>query len=212
MAAHAQPVMDREARTAAAAGKVRTMRQLIAAAALILSAVTAVLALPADAATHTPAVKSWSYVGPIHPRDNPHWCLTAAETTDQDGSPVFLLPCVNKFINQQWFAGHIGFPRVGIGEIGYVGNPALRFGRRSPWWTAILIDENKIKPRRDILVLNFSNQGGDLWRIWWGSGKNEYFLSVPSHVKRGQQIQPRWQKLGAKNMDQLWAIPFKENS
>ena len=183
-------------------------------------AISAAALLPGVSASASPAraantpIPSYSYVGPLTPRDNPHWCLTAGGPPFRDGSPVLVRPCVKNDLEQQWFAGRIG----NIGEIGFVSAAQLRMAAlRTLISTAYLTDaENHPNPRKYNWTLLFSNVHG-LWKVETvvGRGRTVY-LTLPSHLKAGTRrpVSATWagvQPAGGK-WDQLWHFHWVRNA
>lgn len=188
---------------------------LLAAGTLAASVMaTAAVAVPASASPVRAAapIPSYSYVGPITPRDNPHWCLTAGGPPFRDGSPVLIQPCVKNNLSQQWFAGRVG----SVGEIGFVGAAQLRLAAvRTLLSTAYLTDaEGHPNPRKYNWTLYYINVRG-LWKVETVVGKGRpVYLTVPSHLKVTRRpVSATWVNsvsAGGK-WDQLWHFHWVRN-
>lgn len=196
----------------------RKLKWIMAAAAVCTLAATA----PAIASSHpNPArpaqIHSWSYHGVLSPRDNAHWCLTSAILPTGDHIPVYILPCaeVPPFPWQQWFAGRLGTPSRGVGEIGSIANPEWRLAKQRLVSGAVLTDsEQHPNPRKFTWIIDFTEYKG-LWLVWMPIGRKDLYLTVPSHLvfSKKHPIVPQWSaRTTSDKWDQLWRINWKENN
>lgn len=179
----------------------------------MIAATTA--AIPATAAKAEPAQStgfpSYSYVGTLTPRDNPHWCLTAGGPPVHDGTPVFMLPCVKGNLDQQWFAGRVG----GTGEVGFLGIAQLRLAKvRGLPRGVYLTDTGRPNPRKYAWTFFFTQFKG-LWHVWVLNGHRDVYLTAPSHLKFSARkpIQAIWTDPSSPSgsQDQLWRFTWKKN-
>jgi hypothetical protein len=121
--------------------------------------------------------QAYTSVGSIRPADNPGFCLTRT-IPPRNGFAVFVLPCVNGFGPQQWFAWRI--PQ--IGGINVHGSPDFEMGKLGASNNVQLILSTK--PGKYVTALSFTPYEKG-WLIDVKQGKVIKFFTLPAKIKRG---------------------------
>jgi hypothetical protein len=170
--------------------------------ALGMSAASASTAKPLPVGP--PPGTAYTYDGQIRPADNPHWCLTRV-LHPTENTQLFMLPCGPKtFAPQHWFAWRV--PQTG--GINITGSPdwqVAKWGNNSG--VRLTTSTNA---RKYTWLIGFTPYAKG-WLVDVKRGRGLWFMTVPSHLKRGKVMSAVW-KTGSSSTrkSQEWLLgPWK---